>query len=373
MQFLLDQYDKNKNQGLDYLKVGDYEQARYHLLMSAKYLLKAAQESEPKLQKIRHDKALQLRDLAASLQGKKGVSHKPATAGEKATSGKDQDGDLTPESKWIVSEKPNVRFDQIAGLADVKEAINLRVIYPFRHPEAATRFKKKAGGGMLLYGPPGTGKTMIAKAVATELDAQFLNVKSSNIMSQWVGVAEQNLARLFEVARRYPVSVVFLDETEALVGKRGGQSTVMNRVVPEFLSQVDGLDPKVNCILLMGATNRPWDMDEAAMRTGRFGEKFYVGLPDAAAREQILHYNLDGIPMEKSVDFHALAVKLDGYSGADITGVCIKATDYPFQRQIGSGAETLLTAADLDQGIKEVPPSVNQAMLDRYRRFAEGS
>jgi len=373
MQFLLDQYDKNKNQGLDYLKVGDYEQARYHLLMAAKYLLKAAQGSEPQLQKIRHDKALQLRDLAASLQGKKSVSHKPATAAEKAASGKDQDGDLTPENKWIVSEKPNVRFDQIAGLADVKEAINLRVIYPFRHPEAATRFKKKAGGGMLLYGPPGTGKTMIAKAVATELDAQFLNVKSSNIMSQWVGVAEQNLARLFEVARRYPVSVVFLDETEALVGKRGGQSTVMNRVVPEFLSQVDGLDPKVNCILLMGATNRPWDMDEAAMRTGRFGEKFYVGLPDAAAREQILHFNIDGIPMEKSVDFHALAVKLDGYSGADITGVCIKATDYPFQRQIGSGAETLLTAADLDQGIKEVPPSVNQAMLDRYRRFAAGS
>jgi transitional endoplasmic reticulum ATPase len=205
MQFLLDQYNKNKDQGLDYLKVGDYEQARYHLLIAAKYLLKAALESEPQLQKIRHDKALQLRDLAASLQGKKGVPHKPAMAGEKAVSGKDQDGDLTPESKWIVSEKPNVRFDQIAGLADVKEAINLRVIYPFRHPEAATRFKKKAGGGMLLYGPPGTGKTMIAKAVATELDAQFLNVKSSNIMSQWVGVAEQNLARLFEVARRYPV------------------------------------------------------------------------------------------------------------------------------------------------------------------------
>ena len=214
---------------------------------------------------------------------------------------------------------------------------------------------------------------MIAKAIATELDAQFLNVKSSNIMSQWVGVAEQNLARLFEVARRYPISVIFLDETEALVGKRGGQSTVMNRVVPEFLSQVDGLDPKVNCILLMGATNRPWDMDEAAMRTGRFGEKFYVGLPDPAAREQILHFNLDGIPMEPGVDFRLLAEKLDGYSGADIAGVCIKATDFPFRRQIGTGAETLLTVADLEQAIREVPPSVSQSMLERYRKFAEGS
>ena len=374
MQFLLEQYGKNKDQGLDYLKVGDNAQARYHLLMAAKYLLKAAQESESQLQKIRHQKALYLRDLALSLKSKRshigGAMVRPA---EKADSGKDQDGELTPESKWIVSEKPDVRFDQIAGLSEVKEAINLRVIYPFRHPEAANRFKKRAGGGILLYGPPGTGKTMIAKAIATELDAQFLNVKSSNIMSQWVGVAEQNLARLFEVARRYPISVIFLDETEALVGKRGGQSTVMNRVVPEFLSQVDGLDPKVNCILLMGATNRPWDMDEAAMRTGRFGEKFYVGLPDPAAREQILHFNLDGIPMEPGVDFRLLAEKLDGYSGADIAGVCIKATDFPFRRQIGTGAETLLTVADLEQAIREVPPSVSQSMLERYRKFAEGS
>jgi transitional endoplasmic reticulum ATPase len=370
MQFLLEQYSKNKDQGLDYLKVGDYEQARHHLLSAAKYLLKAALASEPALQKIRHQKALQLRDLAASLQGKKKTRARGEGAGAPA---KDQDGELTPEYKWIVSEKPNVRFDQIAGLVDVKEAINLRVIYPFHHPEAAIRFKKRAGGGMLLYGPPGTGKTMIAKAIATELDAQFLNVKSSNIMSQWVGVAEQNLARLFEVARRYPVTVIFLDETEALVGKRGSQSTVMNRVVPEFLSQVDGLDPKTNCILLMGATNRPWDMDEAAMRTGRFGEKFYVGLPDTAAREQILHFNLDGIPMAPEVDFPALAGKLEGYSGADISGVCIKATDFPFRRQIGSGADAILTLADLEQAIQEVPPSVNQAMLDRYRKFAEGS
>ncbi len=363
MQFFLDQYEKNKDQGLDYLKVGDYEQAGYHLLLAAKYLLTAAQRSEPGLKKVRHAKALKLRELALSAKGR--------TPPRKAAGARDQDGDLTPESKWIVSEKPNVRFDQVAGLADVKEAINLRVILPFRNPDAAKRFRKKAGGGILLYGPPGTGKTMIGKAVATELDAQFLNVKSSNIMSPWVGVAEQNLARLFEVARRYPISVIFLDETEALVGKRGSQSTVMNRVVPEFLSQVDGLDPKVNCILLMGATNRPWDMDEAALRTGRFGEMIYVGLPDAAAREQILHFHLDGIPMASDIDLPALAARLDGFSGADIAGVCIKATDFPFQRQIRSGADTILTKEDLDRAAAEVVPSVTQAMLERYRKFAE--
>ncbi len=368
MQFYLEQYGRNKDQGIDYLKVGDHQQAKYHLLMAAKYLLMAAGHSEPKLRDIRREKSLQLRDLALSLKG-----GKPPSAAAGGALAKDRDDDLTPEAKWIVSEKPNVHFDQIAGLENVKEAINLRVIYPFRHPEAAERFKKKPGGGILLFGPPGTGKTMIAKAIATELNAQFLNVKSSNIMSQWVGVAERNLARLFEVARRYPISVIFLDETEALVGKRGGQSTVMNRVVPEFLSQVDGMDPKVNCILLMGATNRPWDMDEAALRTGRFGEKFYVGLPETAAREQILRLNLDGIPIEKGIDLHAIAERLDGFSGADIVGMCIKATDFPFQRQISSGTEAILTPQDLDRALVETQPSVTPAMLERYRKFAEGA
>ncbi len=372
MHFYIEQYAKNRNQGLDYLKIGDREQARYHFLQAAKYLLTAARRSDPGLRRIRWEKGLRLRDLALSLDRRTGKSipGSEATGAKRAPAG-NHEGDLTPENRWIVSEKPNVRFDQIAGLDDVKEAFNLRVIYPIRHPGAAGRFRKKAGGGILLYGPPGTGKTMIARAVATELDAQFLNVRSSNIMSQWVGVAEQNLARLFEVARRYPVSVIFLDEAEALVGRRGGQSTVMNRVVPEFLSQVDGLESKTNCILLMGATNRPWDMDEAALRTGRFGERFYVGLPDLAAREWILHYNLDGIPMDPAIDLHGAAVKLDGYSGADIAGVCMKATDFPFRRQIRSGADTILTASDLERAIVEVPPSVNQSMLDRYRKFSE--
>jgi SpoVK/Ycf46/Vps4 family AAA+-type ATPase len=364
MQFYLDQYSKHKDQGAGLLKAGECEQARYHLLSAAKYLLKAAAASEPRLRKIRHEKALRLRDLAVGLPTKNATDLHAKT-------GPDEDIG-TSENKWLVSEKPNVRFRQIAGLDDVKEAINLRVIFPFRHPDVAGRFKKRAGGGILLYGPPGTGKTMIAKAVASELDAHFFNVRSSNVMSQWVGVAEQNLAKLFELARGYPVSVIFLDETEALMGKRGGNSTVMNRVIPEFLSQMDGLDPAKNCILLLGATNRPWDMDEAALRTGRFGEKFYVGLPELAAREQILHFNLDGIPMEADIDLHKFAEQLDGYSGADVVGVCVRATDFPFQRQIRSGADAAITKPDIERAALGVAPSVSASMLGRYRRFAEG-
>jgi transitional endoplasmic reticulum ATPase len=373
VQFFLDQYTRSRDQGLDYLKVGDRSQARHHLLQAARYLLEAARRAEPALQAIRRERALKLRDMALSLPDKVVARTTPAQDGAAGGGTKAEEDGLTSESKWLLSERPSIRFSQIAGLDEVKEAIDLRLVYPFRHPDVAERFKKRAGGGLLLYGPPGTGKTMIAKAVATELDAQFLSVKCSSIMSQWVGVAERNIAKLFEVARRYPVAVVFLDETEALVGKRGGQSTVMNRVIPEFLAQVDGVEASKNAILLLGATNRPWDMDEAALRTGRFGEKFYVDLPTAAAREQILHFNLDGIPMENAVDLAAFAQLLDGYSGADILGVCRQATDYPFHRQILGGAEAVVTADDLERARRDVPRSVTPEMISRYQRFAKES
>jgi SpoVK/Ycf46/Vps4 family AAA+-type ATPase len=147
----------------------------------------------------------------------------------------------------------------------------------------------------------------------------------------------------------------------------------MNRVVPEFLAQADGLERHGNCILLLGATNRPWDMDEAALRGGRFGEQFYVPLPDTAAREQILRLNLDGIPREPGVDLHRFAVALEGYSGADIATLCVRATDYPFQRQIATGEDALVLEQDLQGALRAVKPSVTTEMLDRYRRFAEGS
>ena len=373
MQFFIDQYVRSRDQGLDYLKVDDRAEARHHLLMAAKYLLEAAKRSEPALALVRRESAAKLRDLALNIPDPPLAPKPPLTdrGGAAGADGKNDEEGLTSEAKWLLSEKPNIRFDQIAGLDDVKEAIDLRLVHPFRHPEVAKRFKKRAGGGLLLYGPPGTGKTMIAKAVATELDAQFLSVKCSSIMSQWVGVAEKNIAKLFDVARRYPVVVVFLDETEALVGKRGGHSTVMNRVIPEFLAQIDGVDGSKNAILLLGATNRPWDMDEAALRTGRFGERFYVSLPNAEARGQILHFNLDGIPMADDVDLADFANMLEGYSGADIVGICREATDYPFHRQIRSGAETVLMRDDLDRARGEMKPSVTQTQLDRYRRFGE--
>src|SRR5579871_824412 len=219
MRFQIEQYERNRDLGMAELKAGNAATARFHLLQAAKFLPQAAEASPEDLRNVRHEKALQLKGLALSLSVDKPKAVPAPAADHESGSGAD----------WLVTEKPNVRFQDIAGLDDVKEAIELRVIAPFRHPEVAERFRKKTGGGILLYGPPGTGKTMIARAVATELDAHFFNVKSSNIMSQWVGVAEKNLATLFANARQHPISVIFLDETEALISRRGSQSTVMNR------------------------------------------------------------------------------------------------------------------------------------------------
>jgi transitional endoplasmic reticulum ATPase len=366
MRFHLEQSELHQREALAAIRAREFGRGRKELLLAARYLLEAAREAEPALRRARAEKAQRIKQQADSLP--EDSTHKLAIE-----SGNQGEHSGTGEQEWMLSETPNVHFDDVAGLDDVKQAIQLRVIYPLRHPEVARRFNKRAGGGILLYGPPGTGKTLIARAIATELDARFFNVKASNIMSPWVGVAEKNFARLFDSARKYPVAVIFLDETEALVGKRGSHSTVMNRVIPEFLAQLDGVEKNQNSILLVGATNRPWDMDEAALRTGRFGEQFYVGLPDLAAREQILSLHLSGVPGSETLDVRMLAEKLEGYSGADISGVCLKATDLPFRREIDSSRPESVTQGDLERAIREVQPSVDHNQLNRYERFRAAS
>ena len=212
---------------------------------------------------------------------------------------------------------------------------------------------------------------MIAKAIATELDATFFSVKCSDIMSKWVGEAEQNLKKLFEAARAAERAVVFLDETEAIVAKRGGDSTVMNRVIPEFLAQVDGLDTGGSTMLLLGATNRPWDMDEVALRTGRFGELIYIGLPDHPARLWMLRHALEGIPMAEDIGLEDLARRLDGYTGADIAGLVERAKDLPYEREIRTGNPSQLDAADLESALAKTRRSVTPALLAKYERFRE--
>jgi len=201
-----------------------------------------------------------------------GTENRTDTQRPEAAIRREQWRDGTPAFAPI-AEKPSVRFSDVAGLEEAKREIMLRMVLPLQYPEQAKRFGIRRGGGLLLYGPPGTGKTLLAKAVATEVDASFFHIRPSDIMSAQVGQAEKNVNRLFQILRQEKRAVLFIDEIEALVpSRRRNGSTIMQRVVSQFLGEVDGLGSTSDdhVLLLIGATNEPGRIDPAMMRPGRF-------------------------------------------------------------------------------------------------------
>jgi SpoVK/Ycf46/Vps4 family AAA+-type ATPase len=365
-QLLLDLFERYHRRGMEAYRRGDNAVARRSLLQAAEALLKLATSSAGHLRKARAERADKLFELARSIE----VGSSPEGSGRKRAAAEDDDNEA---ANWIVAETPDVSLDDVAGLDDVKAAIRKRVIHPFEHPEITARYKKRSGGGVLLYGPPGTGKTMLAKAVASEIDATFFSIRCSDIMSKWVGQAEGNIKKLFAEAAEHERAVIFFDETEAIVAKRGGHSTVMNRVIPEFLAQVDGVSGRHGGLLLLGATNRPWDMDEAALRPGRFDELIYVPLPDAYARKKIISDSLVGVPLAADIDVDQLAEAAAGYSGADCVAFCEAAKDGPYEREIATGSLQCIEPGDFEYAARQTRKSVSKKSLARYEAFEQNT
>jgi transitional endoplasmic reticulum ATPase len=213
---------------------------------------------------------------------------------------------------------------------------------------------------------------MLARAVAGEVDAAFFTVKPSEIMSKWVGEAEQNVSRLFSEARRHPRAVIFIDEVESLIPKRGGNSsTVMQRVIPQILSEMEGFNTgdTRGALLFMGATNVPWSLDEAVLRPGRFDEKVYVPLPDVDARLAILNTHLKGKPLAPDISLEEIASRLEGYSGADIRRICEKTCDIPFVESVKTGEERDIEKRDVLSAIQQVRPSVTKQAIEKFEKI----
>jgi len=356
---------RHLQQGLAAQNTGNLDEARKHYLEAARLLHAEARSSaSAALRRERYvqgqrvlEKAKEIAERLAQ-QPEKPAGRVRAEAGEEAP-------------PWLLAERPNVRFDDVAGLDDVKEQIYVKLIHPFTHPEEARRFGIRPGGGILLYGPPGTGKTYVARAVAGELDAAFFVARSSDLMSQWFGKAEQNIAALFAAARKEARSVIFLDEVEALVPKRSSTgSSVMPRVVAEFLSQTQSIGGEnENAVLLMGATNEPWAIDPAALRPGRFDELIYVGLPDYPARLRLLELNLNDRPLSASLHLDVLAELSEGFSGADIAYLCAKASERAFLDAVEMNWVRSIELSDFKAVLAERRPSVTPEQLRKYKAF----
>jgi transitional endoplasmic reticulum ATPase len=365
MRFYLERAEKHLHDGLEHRRKGENEAARFDLLKAAEFLFRAAEGSTGDLRAKRTAMAENLLQTARGLE--RGAPAGRGTAVPEAVGGAGGE-----DSPWLVHERPQVRFDDVAGLEDVKEQVKIKLVYPFTHPELAKKFGVKPGGGVLLYGPPGTGKTLLARAVAGEIEAAFYSVTPSEIMSKWVGEAEQNVARLFEAARSQPRAVIFIDEVESLAPRRSvTNSTVMARVVPQILAELDGFDSKKGALLFIGATNEPWALDEAILRPGRLDEKLYVPLPDRAARLRVLEIRLRDKPLAAGVNLGELADLLDGYSGADIAGICSKACDLPFVESIKTGNERNVEMSDFLTAMHALKPSVSKKNLSRFEKFAQ--
>ncbi len=364
-------FQRLKDKGLAAYRNGDPIAARPYLIQAAECMLDIA-AANPNAEEQAHQEAYakELIDLAKRCDraGKSG-------GGVKARDRVGGDDDNGPDaSDWIVREKPTIRFDDIAGLDDVKEEIFLKMIYPFNHPELASRYGIDVGGGLLMYGPPGTGKTMIAKAVACELEATMFVISPAQIMSKWVGEAEQNIKKLFDAAKAEEKAVIFMDEVESLVpARRDNQSNVMQRVVPQILQELEGFDRKANrALLFLGATNEPWALDAAMMRPGRLDEKAHVPLPDPAARFRLFEIYLGKRPLADDVDFARLVEETIGYSGADIKAVAHRAATRPFLESVSGAEARNISMSDALAAIIETPPSVSPAQAERYKAWANG-
>lgn len=291
---------------------------------------------------------------------------------EGAKAKKDQEGKPggeggTADIKMLT--KPNMTFEDVAGMKKMKEEIREAVVYPMRNPDLARKYGKLGGGGILMYGPPGCGKTFIVKAAAGECGAGFINAKLSDLLDMYVGNTEKNIHKVFELARKNTPCILFFDEVDAIGGRRDAQEgqQYMKMAVNQMLYEMDGVEANNQNVLIIAATNAPWDVDPALRRSGRFSKTLYVPEPDYASRVAIFKMHAKKRPLGPFIPFWALGIASMGYASADHKAMVDAAATIPW-REAFKGIEKktdelIKQGMDKDQAHETAKKQVRQRSL----------
>jgi transitional endoplasmic reticulum ATPase len=268
----------------------------------------------------------------------------------------------------VLIEIPQTSWEDVGGLDEIKQRLKEVIEWPLKNPEAFKRMGIKPPRGVLLFGAPGTGKTLLAKAIAHESKANFISIKGPEVLSKWVGESEKAVREIFKKAKQASPSIVFLDELDALAPQRSysSDSHVTERIVNQLLTSIDGLE-SMEGVVILGATNRPDIIDPGLLRTGRFDRHILIPPPDRKARFEILKVHTKDMPLNK-VSLDELAEMTEGYSGADIEGICREAGITALRKNMD--AKTVAMDS-FKEALKVVRPSINEITVKYYERISK--
>ena len=269
----------------------------------------------------------------------------------------------------VLVETPNINWDDVGGLDIVKRELKEVVEWPLKYPETFRRMGIRPSRGVLLYGPPGSGKTLLAKAVAKESEANFIQVKGPSLLSMWVGKSEEGMRKVFERARQVSPCIIFFDEIDALAGKRGVETgtKVTERVLNQMLAEMDGLED-LNDVLVIGATNRPDMLDPGLLRPGRFDKVLLVGAPKEEGRHQILKIHTKNMPLAEDIVLKDLAKKTTGFTGADLEAFVREAAMIALRE---SKETKQVKNKHFNEALKKIKPSVSKPILEVYKKIED--